>query len=52
MLDAPDRDQVLEESVSFRSTRRGRKPSFARVENLRPISQVAYLGQRQEIKAS
>lgn len=52
LLDAPDRDQVLEESVSFRSTRRGRKPSFARVENLRPISQVAYLGQRQEIKAS
>lgn len=36
----------------LRGAKRGRKPSFSRVENLTTINQVTYLGQRQIARAS
>lgn len=42
----------LEESGSFRSSKRGRKPSFAKAGSLKTIEQVNFLGSQQAARAS
>jgi hypothetical protein len=42
----------IEYLQQFRATKRGRKPSFARVEELGTLHQVSYLGSVQVPKAS
>jgi hypothetical protein len=45
-------DSVLEEADSFRSSKRGRKPSFAKTDKTRIIYQVKFLGTQLTDKAS
>lgn len=45
-------EEVVESIAQFRSNKRGRKPSFARVENCGTLHQVNYLGGAEISKAS
>ncbi|MBQ48691.1 MAG: hypothetical protein CMP10_14925 [Zetaproteobacteria bacterium] len=48
---AKDFDQVIDGTPNFRSSKRGRKPSFARTDSLKTINQVSFLGQQQVERA-
>ena len=52
MANATDVESVLEEADSFRSSKRGRKPSFAKTNKTRIIYQVKFLGTQHSAKAS
>jgi hypothetical protein len=52
MANTSDVESVLEEADSFRSSKRGRKPSFAKTDKTRVIYQVKFLGTQQTAKAS
>jgi len=44
MNDSQNSEQVLDEFDSFRSSKRGRKPSFAKTDKTRAIYQITFLG--------
>lgn len=52
MSEASDAENVLEEADGFRSSKRGRKPSFAKSDKTKVIYQVKFLGQQPSAKAS
>lgn len=52
LIEASNSDQVIEQFDGFRSSKRGRKPSFAKADKTRPIYQVTFLGHQQTAKAS
>jgi hypothetical protein len=52
MAQAADMEAVLDEADAFKSSKRGRKPSFAKTDKTRIIYQVKFLGQQQSAKAS
>lgn len=52
LANASNVESVLEEADSFRSSKRGRKPSFAKTDKTRVIYQVKFLGTQQAAKAS
>jgi hypothetical protein len=45
-------EQVIDQFDSFRSSKRGRKPSFAKADKTRPIYQVTFLGHQAPARAS
>lgn len=47
MIDSTNGVQVVENADGFRSSKRGRKPSFAKAEKTRPMYQAAFLGHQQ-----
>ena len=52
MIDATNAEQIVDEADGFRSSKRGRKPSFAKADKTRPIYQATFLGHQQAAKAS
>jgi hypothetical protein len=52
MAESRDMSSVLGEADSFKSSKRGRKPSFAKTDKTRVIYQVKFLGQQLSAKAS
>ena len=44
MLGGANVDDVVDSVAQFRSSKRGRKPSFSRVEGVGTIHQITYLG--------
>ncbi|MCH2192497.1 MAG: hypothetical protein MK188_16445, partial [Gammaproteobacteria bacterium] len=52
MIDATNGEQIVESADGFRSSKRGRKPSFAKAQKTRPIYQAAFLGHQQAARAS
>ena len=52
LIDGQSAEQVLDKEGSFKSSKRGRRPSFARVDNAKPIFQATYLGNQSVAKAS
>lgn len=52
ILNCENADQVLDEADGFRSSKRGRKPSFAKANKTKPIYQATFLGHQTTAKAS
>lgn len=52
MVDATNAEQIVDEADGFRSSKRGRKPSFARADKTRPIYQATFLGHQHAARAS
>lgn len=52
LVDAENAEQVLDEADGFRSSKRGRKPSFAKTDKTKPIYQATFLGHQVIAKAS
>lgn len=50
LKDSPSKQKVIDSVSHFRSGRRGRKPSFARVENVGILEQVNFLGANDELR--
>ncbi len=52
MVDSTNAEQIVDEADGFRSSKRGRKPSFAKADKTRPIYQATFLGHQQAARAS
>ncbi|SMF34582.1 hypothetical protein [Pseudobacteriovorax antillogorgiicola] len=52
LLDAQNAEQVIDEADGFRSSKRGRKPSFAKADKTKPIYQATFLGHQTVARAS
>lgn len=52
LKDAPSKEKVIDSISHFRSSKRGRKPSFSRADNLGILGQVNFLGAHDDLRAS
>ena len=52
LRDAPNKEKVIDSVSHFRSSKRGRKPSFSRSQNLGILSQINFLGAHDMLRAS
>ena len=52
LTDSANASQVIDDHIGFRSSKRGRKPSFAKSQELGTLHQVAFLGHRHVARAS
>lgn len=52
LRDAASKEKVIDSISHFRSSKRGRKPSFTRADNLGILGQINFLGAHEDLRAS